>query len=177
MNYQTRTRSIDLCWSTISSIFQTLWSIHVIFLEPICIYLVHPSVAWNHEPFTLSERLLHLNVMAFYSQKLIVHTFYQEKKPHDHYILIVHHITVVVLAVFSYVVQCNGLGITLLFLHISTDVFLYPTRFLATILPVLSNNGVKVNPIFYMLVYVLFPSFVMIWYVQNCHCCKQLPSY
>lgn len=159
----TRIRLTDLSWSIICSIITTLWCIHVIFLEPKCPFLIHPTITSNYEPFSISSRYLHLSHIALYICKIISHVYFEERKPHDHIMLIVHHIVAISLIIFSFVTRCNGQGMSILFLHLSTDLFLYLGRFINTLLPELKANGIKIRPIVYQLTYVNIAFFSTIW--------------
>lgn len=160
---QTRIRLTDLSWSMICSIITSLWCIHVIFLEAKCPFLIHPTISRNYEPFSVSSRYLHLSHIALYICKIISHVYFEERKPYDHIMLIVHHIVTISLIIFSFVTRCNGHGMSILFLHLSTDVFLYLGRFFNTLLVELRGNGIKIRPIVYQLTHVNIALFSTTW--------------
>lgn len=79
--------------------------------------------------------------------------YFEERRPQDHVMLIVHHLVTIELIIVSYVTCINGHGMTTLFLLIVPDVFLYVGRFIVTLVAELRANGIKIPSVVYKVIY------------------------
>lgn len=89
--------------------------------------------------------------------------YFEERKPHDHVMLIVHHLVTIKLIIVSYVTCINGLGMTTLFIFLVPDVFLYVGRFIVTLVAELRANGVKIPSIVYKVIYADLVLIIATW--------------